>query len=168
MKELPLIVVIDRNAGIRELYATELGERGFEVITTGDFVQAVKMIESAKPDLVLIDPSIKGENRWDVVADIKKVAKHVPVVLCLAFAPDENNPFLVLSDDYVVKSSSTAHLISKVESLLNRRFNVRIDKERWRKERGMISAICERTEDGEVTTSMKGLKNKPFKEGRRM
>jgi DNA-binding response OmpR family regulator len=123
-------MVVDGSTGIREFYAIELGQRGFEVITTGDFVQAVKMIESAKPNLVLIDPSMEGEERWDVVADIRRVAKHVPVMLCFTLVPEKNNPFLALSDGCVVKSCYTAHLISKVQSLLNRRFNVRIDKER--------------------------------------
>jgi DNA-binding response OmpR family regulator len=113
-------MIIDNNSGVRELYRTELSERGYEVITTGDITRAVEMIEKSKPDLVLVDPFTEGENRWDVLADIKSGIHHVPVLLCLAFAVDDNSSLLALADGYVVKSCCTADLISKVELLLKR------------------------------------------------
>jgi DNA-binding response OmpR family regulator len=115
-----LIMVIDNNSGIREFYCAELSEQGYEVIATGEFSRAAEMIEKSKPDLVLIDPFTEGENRWDVLADIKNGIHHVPVLLCLAFAVDDNSSLLALADGCVIKSSCTADLISKVELLLKR------------------------------------------------
>jgi hypothetical protein len=71
--------------------------------------------------LVLVDPYIGGEYRWDVVAGIKERNAHLCVLLCTVFTIDDNNPHFDLADGYVVKSSCTDELILKVDTLLRRK-----------------------------------------------
>jgi DNA-binding response OmpR family regulator len=114
-------MIIDENAGIRELYALELAGRGYEVTTTGDASAVEEMIAALEPDLVLVDPYIGGEYRWDVVGGIKERNAHLCVLLCTLFVIDDNDPHFHLADGFVVKSSCTDELILKVETLLTRK-----------------------------------------------
>ena len=114
-------MIIDENTGIRELHALELAERGYEVITTGDASVVEEMIAASEPDLILVDPHIRGKYRWNVVAGIKERHAHLCVLLCTVFVIDDNDPHFDLADGYVVKSSCTDDLISKVETLLRRK-----------------------------------------------
>jgi DNA-binding response OmpR family regulator len=59
----PLVLIIDENRWIRELYTIERAERGYEVVAIGDVAFADEMIVTAEPDLVLVDPHTKGKCR---------------------------------------------------------------------------------------------------------
>ena len=96
--------------------------RGYRVVTTGDASAVEEMIDALKPDLVLVDPYIGGEHRWDVVAGIKERNAHPCVLLCTVFTvADDNDPHFNLADGFVVKSSCTDDLILKVDTLLRRK-----------------------------------------------
>ena len=117
----PLVVILDENGGIRELYALELAERGYEVVTLGDVAGVEEMIAGLEPDLVLLDPYIGGKYRWDVVTGIKGRNPHLRVLLCTALAIDDHDLHFGLVDGYIVKSSCTDDLILKVELLVKKK-----------------------------------------------
>lgn len=55
MDKKPLILVVDDEVDITETYALYLGLHGFEVITADNAVQALAIIATRVPDLIISD-----------------------------------------------------------------------------------------------------------------
>ena len=61
------ILIVDDDVAIQILYADELTEEGYEVITTGDGVGLLGLIEEAQPDLVVLDIRLGEFNGLDLL-----------------------------------------------------------------------------------------------------
>ncbi len=113
----PTVMIIDENAGIREFYAAELAERGYDVVAAGNAGDVEEVIRRSKPDLIILDPWIEGRYRWDVLSSIKEEDSRMPVLLCLAFdAPVPED--MVLAEEFVLKSMFTGDFLLKVERII--------------------------------------------------
>jgi len=82
------ILLVDNDKAAQLLYADELTEEGFEVITTGDMSELRKLIEKQRPDLVVVDQQMVERNGFDhlrdlrniyVKSDLKSMAVDIPV-----------------------------------------------------------------------------------------
>lgn len=113
----PTVMIIDKNTRIRELYGLELADRGYEVVTVGNAAVVEDEISRSNPDLIILDPWIGGQYRWDVLSSVKEGHPLIPVLLCLAFDMPFPNNLRALADGVVVKSSFTADLLLKVEQI---------------------------------------------------
>ncbi|HSL20614.1 MAG TPA: response regulator [Vicinamibacterales bacterium] len=87
------ILVVDDNPDIRHLFSTYLRLAGYSVEAVGDGVAALRRIEEANPDLLVLDlglPLLRGE---DVATELAARAhtREIPVVIVtgepLAVAP---------------------------------------------------------------------------------
>lgn len=57
------VLIVDDDAGIRELLITFLGDEGFDVFAAGDGMEAINLARSIRPDCILMDlnmPIIDG------------------------------------------------------------------------------------------------------------
>jgi DNA-binding NtrC family response regulator len=113
----PTVMIIDENPGVRELYAAELAERGYDVVAAGSAEDVEEAMRRSKPDLIILDPWIEGRYRWDVLWTIKEGDSRMPVLLCLAFdAPVPED--MVLAEEFILKSMFTTDLIHRVERII--------------------------------------------------
>ena len=99
-----------------------LEEAGYEVVHAYDGDQALALLDEIRPDLVITDVEMPGQDGYQVCAAIKGRAdiSHVPVMICssLGEAADLERGFDVGADDYVVKPVVPEDLISRVRGLL--------------------------------------------------
>ena len=75
------ILIVDDEKAIRLLYADELTEEGYEVITTGDGSVVMGLIEQKRPDLILLDIKLGKEDGLDLLQDIRNTYYDLPVVM---------------------------------------------------------------------------------------
>jgi len=115
-----LIVVIDKDPFLAELYGLELSDMGYEVLTTSDVVSAQELIASCKPDLLLVDPYDGNEYRWDVLAEIRNRYVRLPILVCLPLEILPENHNATHADGYIVKSFDVSSLVWKMQSLLTK------------------------------------------------
>jgi len=80
-----VLVVDDRDANL-ELIEGYLQEVGCEVVTATTGVEALRMIASQPPDLVLLDVMMPGLDGFDVCRQIKGRTHLLPVVLVTALS----------------------------------------------------------------------------------
>jgi DNA-binding NtrC family response regulator len=62
-----------------------LSEEGYSVTPAASGEEALKVFREETPDLVLTDMSMPGMSGLDVLAEMKRLAPHVPVVIITAF-----------------------------------------------------------------------------------
>ena len=80
-----------------------------------------ELITALIPDLVLLDPYVKGQERWDLLEGIKKQDPNLPVLILTPYADAKNSPCQPSADGYVVKSSCLGELKKKLSEMLRPR-----------------------------------------------
>ncbi len=77
----PLVLIVDDEATIRQSLSGILADDGFEVQTAANGYEALKIIESDSPDIVLLDIWMQGMDGMETLKEIKKDFPAIPVIL---------------------------------------------------------------------------------------
>ena len=114
------LLVIDDEGDIRHLYAAELEDEGYEVVTAGDSAAAMALLESQSFDLVILDIQLDQESGLELLQTIARQKESPPVILCTAFNTYRDDFSSWLAEAYVVKSSNLEELKHEVKHVLAR------------------------------------------------
>jgi two-component system response regulator MprA len=101
----PRILVVDDERAIRDALHMILSRRGYEVLLACDGEEALEMVESAHPDLVILDvllPYMDGLTARDTIGD-------------------RVTGLETGADDYLAKPFATDELVARIRALLRRR-----------------------------------------------
>lgn len=120
------IMLVEDDAFISDIYRVKLGKEGFEVLSAENGLEAVKMLEGAIPDLMLLDIVMPYMDGIDVLKKIKNVEKwkKIPVILLSNLSEKEKieEAMGIGADDYLLKSHFTpAEVMEKVKSVLQKK-----------------------------------------------
>lgn len=82
MERRPLVLLVEDEADLRQLYAQELAISGFEVLQAGNGRDALDTASARVPDLVVMDLSLPIVDGWEATRQMKADDRtaHVPVV----------------------------------------------------------------------------------------
>jgi DNA-binding response OmpR family regulator len=116
--EMPKILIVDDEEGIRMLYAMELQDEGYEVITLPDGKDLLSMVEREQPDCIVLDIKMRDYNGLDLLQQIRKKHYDMPVILNSAYSSFKVDLKAVAADYYVVKSSDLRELKEKLKVAL--------------------------------------------------
>ncbi len=112
------LLIVDDEANIRLLYAQELSDEGYEVVTASSALEAVEKLEGSSFDLVVLDIKLKNESGIELLQRIVKDRHGLPVILCTAFSCYKDDFSAWLADGYVVKSSDMQELKDEIKRVL--------------------------------------------------
>ena len=79
------ILVVDDEKSIRALCTEELGEEGYEVISTGEGMKVLGLIASAKPSAVVLDIRMEDCDGLDLLQEIRNLYPELPVIMNTAY-----------------------------------------------------------------------------------
>jgi DNA-binding response OmpR family regulator len=113
------ILVVEESPDLRLLYKQELEREGDRVITATNSVQAIQEFEVEAPDLVVLDAGPSSQGGLRVVEQMLALDRKVPIVLNTACTTCADEPLGWAVDAYLIKSSDTSELRSKVQALLH-------------------------------------------------
>ena len=115
------ILVVDDEPGIRSLIYAYLQKEGYELREAADGPSAIKMAQTFKPDLIILDIMLPGMDGLEVLTNIRQTSD--PYVIFLTAKAEETDRIVGLSmggDDYVTKPFSPRELTARVKSALRR------------------------------------------------
>lgn len=115
------LLIVDDDVPIQILYADELTEEDYDVITTGDGLGLLGLIEEAQPDLVVLDIRLGESNGLDLLQDIRNTYYELPVILSSAYPAFKYDMKSIAADYFVVKSSDLSELKVKIKMALENR-----------------------------------------------
>ena len=115
------LLVVDDEPNIRLLYAQELSDEGYQVVTAATALEAVEKLQGAPFDLVVLDIKLKNESGIELLQRIVKERHTLPVILCTAFSCYKDDFSAWLADGYVVKSSDMQELKDEIKRVLAKR-----------------------------------------------
>jgi DNA-binding response OmpR family regulator len=78
------VVVVEDERTLRHVIAMNLARRGVLVAETGTADEAVRAVQSQKPDLLLLDVNLPDRSGWDVLRDLQRQGIEVPTVVISA------------------------------------------------------------------------------------
>lgn len=117
----PSILVVEDEESIAEAIRYALEIEGFEVLVALTGSEGVRLAESRKPSLVLLDVMLPESSGLDVCRRIRQ-ASDVPIVMLTArdSEADKVAGLELGADDYVVKPFSMRELVARVRAHLRR------------------------------------------------
>jgi two-component system, OmpR family, response regulator RegX3 len=116
------ILLVDDDAGVRDVVAFTLRREGFDVDEERDGASALESGRSGRYSLVVLDVMLPGLSGVEVCRALR-AESDVPILMLTA-RDAESDRVLGLelgADDYVTKPFSSAELLSRVRAILRRR-----------------------------------------------
>ena len=115
------ILVVDDDPHTLKYVRDALANAGYAPIVTADPGEVASLIQSSKPQLVLLDVVLPGTDGIKLMEDILEVDQ-VPVILLSGYGRDEiiARAFEGGASDYVVKPFTPTELIARIQATLRK------------------------------------------------
>jgi DNA-binding response OmpR family regulator len=124
------IMVVDDETTIREVVRRYLELDGFSVIEAETGPQALGILQSQRPDLIVLDIMLPGVDGFAITRSLRQsdglsqfnADGDIPIVMLTARTsePDRITGFELGADDYVVKPFSPRELVARIKAVLRR------------------------------------------------
>ncbi len=120
MTGVPTILVVEDEPDIRDLLRRYLERAGHSVLTVATGIEALRVLEESRPDLVLLDLGLPDIDGFDVL--LAATAMPVPVIALTARSSVEDRIAGLErgADDYVTKPFSPREVVLRVNAVLTR------------------------------------------------
>ena len=112
-----LVLVVDDQPQVLKFIEIDLKLRGFNVITTISGEKALEIVNSMKPDIMLLDMVMPGVDGFEV---LKKVRTYTNLpVIAFSASPGNQDPAMAAgADDFMHKPFDPDDMVRKIEALL--------------------------------------------------
>jgi twitching motility two-component system response regulator PilH len=114
------ILVVDDSETERHQLKKMLSERGFTVDTAEDGEKARTALDKQKPDLILMDVVMPGENGFQLTRAITRDERfvNVPVIMCTSKNQETDKVWGMRqgASDYIVKPVDADELVAKIKA----------------------------------------------------
>lgn len=122
------VLVVEKEMPVRSFLEQQLSDDGFEVVSTERGGQALDLLESARPDLVLLDAVLPDGSGFEVCSRLREGApgrvwnRDVPVIMLAERSDpvDRLRGFARGCDDYVPVPFLYEELLARMRAVLRR------------------------------------------------
>lgn len=116
------ILICDDDDGVIDIASIVLKEKGYRVQVCEDSNHIVEMVNTLKPNLILMDLWMPGTSGDIITRELKKrkATKKIPIIIFSASKDIEKVAKIVGADDYLPKPFDIEVLEEKVESLIEK------------------------------------------------
>ena len=119
-----MIYCVEDDSSIRELMVYTLQASGFEACGFQDSVDFWKMMKEKKPELVVLDIMLPGEDGISILKKLRTspVTENIPVIMATA-KDSEYDTVIGLdsgADDYLSKPFGMMEMVSRIKAVLRR------------------------------------------------
>lgn len=107
------VLIVDDDSSIRWVLARALSNAQFKVLSCDNGQQAISMIESAQPQLVITDIQMSGMDGLELLASINQQWPELPVIMITAYADTDlaTKTHELGAFDYLPKPFDINHVI---------------------------------------------------------
>jgi twitching motility two-component system response regulator PilH len=115
------ILIVEDSATDRQFLSDLLSKNGFKVDTAQNAEEALAKAKQLKPDLVLMDIVMPGQNGFQATRTLSKdeATKQIPIIICTSKGQDTDKAWGMRQGarDYIVKPVSGPELLAKISAL---------------------------------------------------
>jgi DNA-binding response OmpR family regulator len=119
---LDKVLVVEDELPIRKLISFNLSRSSFTVIETGEGTEALRLVETESPGMVILDLMLPDIDGFEVCTRLRESYPHLPIIILSARGQDMDKIMgLELgADDYIVKPFNPLELVARVRTVLRR------------------------------------------------
>jgi len=123
---MPKILFVEDEPNHVAIYETKLKQEGFEFVSAKTAGEAIPLIQKEKPDLILLDILLPGdENGVDVLEKLKKdpATQNIPIIVFTNYDIEEyrKQTAVLGANDFVLKSDVTpSQMVGKINQILEK------------------------------------------------
>ena len=115
------VLVVDDSPTDRQFLSELLAKSGYKVTTAESAEEAITKVKALKPDLVLMDVVMPGQNGFQATRTLTRdeATKNIPIIICTTKGQDTDKTWGLKQGarDYVVKPVVAADLLAKIQAL---------------------------------------------------
>ena len=115
------VLVVDDSPTDRQFLSDLLAKNGYKVTTAESAEEAITKAKSLRPDLVLMDVVMPGQNGFQATRALTKdeATKSIPIIICTTKGQDTDKAWGLKqgAKDYIVKPVVAADLLKKIQAL---------------------------------------------------
>ena len=114
------ILLVDDSKTELHALSEMLGKRGFTVRTAENAEEAMKRLAEAKPDLILMDVVMPGQNGFQLTRAITRDERYIgiPIIMCTSKGQETDKVWGMRQGarDYIVKPVDPTELMAKIHA----------------------------------------------------
>ena len=116
------VLVVEDEQDLAGLLALNLRQEGLDVRVVHDGREALPLVQTWAPDLVILDLMLPGLNGFEVLRGIRARSADLPVMILSARGEEQDKirGFRLDADQYVTKPFGLLELLERVHALLRR------------------------------------------------
>jgi two-component system KDP operon response regulator KdpE len=111
------VLVVDDHPRVLRFVEIGLKLRGFKVITTTSGEEALELVKSAKPDIMLLDIVMPGMDGFEVLKNLRAFTQ-LPVIAFSASPGNYDDAMRLGANDFVHKPFDPDDMVRKIKALL--------------------------------------------------
>ena len=115
------VLLVEDNELNRNMMVRRLNRAGFEVVTASNGQQALDVMQSEQPGIVLMDMNLPILDGWAASRRAKENERirHIPIIALTAHATEDHKVYALEAgcDDYVTKPVDFPGLLIKIKKL---------------------------------------------------
>jgi len=119
-KKKKRVVIVEDDVPLRVFLSDRLRNNDIEVIECGDGLQALEMIQGARPQCIVLDMMLPGKNGLEILAEIRDTDTATPIVVLTTLSGDGG-----LKDEALKKGAT---FLNKAETSLEEVIDVILQK----------------------------------------
>ncbi|HET7896367.1 MAG TPA: response regulator [Flavisolibacter sp.] len=114
------ILVAEDEPIMQKTIALRLKKDGYQVVTTDNGREALNLIATEAPDLIITDIMMPYASGLEIVGTVKKLEKKVPIIVLSAMGQENVvvEAFDLGADDFIAKPFSPNELSMRVKRLI--------------------------------------------------
>ncbi len=117
------VLIVDDETAVREMIVLALEMAGYEALEAADGTQAMRMLASHQPDLMLLDWMMPGASGLEIARKVRKNPDHQGVPIVMLTAKDDEDAKITglsVADDFITKPFSPRELVARLKAILRR------------------------------------------------
>ena len=115
------VLLVEDNELNRDMLTRRLRRASYEVTTAADGAEALALIRSAHPDIVLLDMNLPVMDGWTTCEEVRRddSIRHTPIIALTAHAMGEDRDRAIAAgcDDYATKPIDFPQLLEQIGRL---------------------------------------------------
>jgi len=113
------LLIVEDEENLRDLYAEDLEESGYEVIKASNGKEALNLVRNGTFDLIIMDIRMPEMDGIETLGKVITMEKKIPVIIYTAYSNYKSNFMTWTADAYLTKSTNLDDLKKKINELLS-------------------------------------------------
>jgi DNA-binding response OmpR family regulator len=114
------VLVVDDEHDFSKALEIRLKTKGYDVVLAYDSIQAMMMANQEKPDLIILDIMIRGEDGFIVTERLKQsqATRHIPILFLTGIPGGEGRAYKLGASGYIMKPYHPEKLLETIHKAL--------------------------------------------------